>query len=187
MRKHFVFAGILLTAALLFAVPSKADTVTFTLSGSAIGGSLTFSLQDTFAPSAGTGSGPFLVASVPVTPNAGNSIFKSGTFTIPNIELGNSATNQWAFGSSGVPNFNGTTGNYLGVFAPGLFTVNGDGTITLNENIGTISLINNSDATLTLTETVIPTPPTGTPEPATLALLGAGGLALAALRRRKTA
>lgn len=187
MRRHFVFAGILLAAALIFAGQSKADTVTFTLSGGAIGGSLTFSLQDTFAPSAGTGSGPFLVASVPVTPNASNSIFKSGTFTIPNIELGNSATNMWSFGSNGVPGFSGTTGNFLGIFAPGLFTINGDGTITLNESIGTITLMNNAGASLTLTETVIPTPPTGTPEPATLALLGAGGLALAALRRRKAA
>jgi hypothetical protein len=178
MRKHFLFAGILL-AALVFAVPSKADTVDFTLTGSALPGGASFSLPLTFTPTAGTGSGPFIVANIPGT-------LLGFSFVYPNIELGLSATGQWAFGSSGVPNFSGTTGNYLGIFAPGLFTVNGDGTITLNVGNGTMTLVNNVGSSVILTTTVIPGP-VGTPEPATLALLGLGGLALAGLRHRKAA
>jgi hypothetical protein len=179
MRKLFLFAGILLAAALVFAGPSQADTVTFTLTGSAIPGGASFSLPQTFTPTAGTGSGPYLEANVAGT-------LLGSPFTYPNIELGLSATGLWAFGSQGVPGFPGTTGNYLGVFAPGLFTVNADGTITLNIGSGTITLVNNNGAPVTLTTTVIPGP-VGTPEPATLALLGVGGLALAGLRRRKAA
>ena len=66
----------------------------------------------------------------------------------------------------------------------GLFTSNPDGTITINA--GTWTLTNLNGAPITLTTTVIPGG-TAVPEPATLALLGAGGLGLAALRRRKTA
>ena len=183
MRKHVLIAGMLIVAALAFAMPSKADTVDFTLTGGALGGSITFSLPATFTPTAGTGSGPFLFATVSVTTNPGNPIFPH---TLANVELGVSATNEWSFGSNGVPGFPGTTGDFLGIFAPGLFTVNADGTITLND-IGTITLVNNTNTQVTLTETIIPTPPTGTPEPATLALLGIGGLALAGLRRRKAA
>jgi len=176
MRKHFLFAGILL-AGLIFAVPSNADTVDFTLTGAAMPGGASFSLPQTFTPTAGTG--PYIVANIPGT------LLGSPT-TFPNIELGLSATPQWAFGSSGVPNFPGTTGNYLGIFAPNLFTVNPDGTITLNVGNGTMILTNNTGSPLTLTTTVIPSP-VGTPEPATLALLGIGGLALAGLRRRRAA
>ena len=186
MRKHFLFAGMLLAAALVFAVPSRADTVDFTLTSSALGGSLTFSLPQTFTPTAGTGSGPFLFANVNTTPSPGNPIFGSSQFTLPNVELGLSATGFWAFGSSGVPGFSGTTGNYLGIFAPGLFTVNPDGTLTLNVGSGTMTLVSNAGSSVTLTTTVIPGP-VGTPEPATLALLGIGGLALAGIRRRKAA
>ena len=63
MRKHVLIAGMLIVAALAFAMPSKADTVDFTLTGGALGGSITFSLPETFTPTAGTGSGPFQPAS----------------------------------------------------------------------------------------------------------------------------
>jgi hypothetical protein len=183
MRKHFVIAGILLVAALASAVPSKADTVEFTLTSSALPGGASFSLPLTFTPTAGTGSGPFILANVLGTaPFLGPS-----PYTFPNIELGLSATNQWSFGSHGVSGFAGTTGNFLGIFAPGLFTVNPDGTITLTPPSGTLTLTSTANSTATLTATVIPGPPVGTPEPATLALLGIGAFAMAAFRRRKAA
>ena len=193
MRKHILIAGILIAAALVFSMPSKADTVVFTLTGSVVGGSVTFSLPDTFTPTAGTGSGPFLFANVVTTPSPGNPVLGSSQFTLPNVELGLAGTGLWSFGSNGVPGFAGTAdciapGNcpFLGIFAPNLFTVNADGTITLNEALGTLPLINDMGAPLTLTEAVIPSP-VATPEPATLALLGIGGLALAGHRRRKAA
>ena len=185
MRKRILIAGMLMAAALAFSMPSKADSVDFTLTGAALGGSLSFSLPQIFTPTAGTGSGPFLLANVTATPNPGNHVFGSSPITLPNLKLGLNATGFWAFGSSGVPGFPGTTGNYLGIFGPNLFTVNANGTITLNENIGTITTINNMDSLVFLTATSSPT--VGTPEPATLALLGIGGLALAGIRRRKAA
>jgi len=181
MRKHFLIAGMLVAAALAFAVPSKADTVEFSVTGSLLPGGVTFFLPQTFAPTAGTGSGPFILANV-------SGSFFGNSYVWPNIELGLSAANNWAFGSSGVPNFAGTTGNYFALFGPGLFTVNGDGTITVNPLSGSVIFITNNanHDVITVTTTVIPSP-VGTPEPATLALLGAGGLALTALRRRKAA
>ena len=187
MRKFLLSAGILLVAALAFANPSKADTVVFTLTGGAMPGGASFSLPDTFTPTSGTSSGPF------ISNNAGPGTLLGSPFTFPFVEVGLSATGQWAFGSNGVPNFSGTTNclapgscPYLGIFAPGLFTANGDGTITLNEGLGTLIVMNNAGAPLTLAETVIASP-VGTPEPASLLLLGFGGLSLLGLRRRKAA
>jgi len=177
MRKALTFVGLLFVTALLFVQPAKADTIEFTVTGGAMPGGASFSLPQTFTPTAG--SGPYIVANIPGT-------LLGSAFTYPDIELGLRATDQWAFGSSGVPGFPGTTGDYLGIFAPNLFTVNPDGTITLNEAIGTVTLTNNADAELTLTTTVIPDT-VGTPEPASLVLLGIGGLALSGLRRRKAA
>ena len=185
MRKHFLFAGILLAAALVFANSSKADTVEFVLNGSALGGSLSFSLPQTFTPTAfNNGMTTFIVANVDAVLGPG-SVLGTNPFTFPNIQLGLGPA-QWAFGDSGVPGFSGTTGDYLGIFAPGLFTVNPGGSITLNVGNGSMTLTSNAGSPAILTTTVIPGP-VATPEPATLALLGVGGFALTVLRRRKTA
>src|SRR5262245_14378 len=126
MRKHFLFAGILLAAALLFAGPSKADSVAYNITGPGL--SVTFTLPQTFTPTAGTG--PFILTNVSGTLN--------GSPLTMTIELGLSGaggvTNYLTFGSNGVPGFAGTSGWYFGFFAPDLFTVNGDGTLTLTGN-----------------------------------------------------
>ena len=181
MRKYFLFAGILLAAALVSALPSKADTVDFTLSGPALP-SATFTLPQTFTPSSTFGSIAFVLNSSGNITNSAITVGGfSGSYTFGTIDLGNSGTGAWSFGSAGSP---GHPGPELGIFVAGLFTVNPDGTISLNS--GTWTVLNNVGAPLTLTTTVVPGP-VGTPEPATLAMMGIGGLALAGLRRRKAA
>jgi PEP-CTERM motif len=181
MRKHFLFAGILLAAALVFALPSKADTVDFSLSGPALP-SATFTLPQTFTPSSMFGSIAYVLNSSGNITNSAITVGGfSGSYTYGTIDLGNSGLGAWSFGSAGSP---GHPGPELGIFVAGLFTVNPDGTISLNA--GTWTLFNNVGSPLTLTTTVIPGP-VGTPEPTTLALMGMGGLLLAGLRRRKAA
>ena len=189
MRKFLISAAALFVAALFCALPSRADSVTFTLTGGAIPGAASFSLPVTLTPTAGTG--PFIIANVPGT-------LLGSTFTYSFIELGLSASGEWAFGSNGVPSFPGTANciapgfcPYLGVFAPDLFTVTG-GTLTLNINgaafqPGGLTLFNNANSPVILTANDPPSPSVGTPEPASLLLLGFGGLSLLGLRRRKAA
>jgi hypothetical protein len=189
MRKLLISAAVLFVAALFSALPSRADSVTFTLSGGAIPGAASFTLPGTLTPTAGTG--PFIIANVPGT-------LLGSTFTYSFIELGLSATGQWSFGSNGVPGFAGTSNciapgfcPFLGVFASDLFTVSG-GTLTLNSNgaafqPGGVTLFNNMNSPVILTAKDTPSPSVGTPEPASLLLLGFGGLSLLGLRRRKAA
>jgi len=170
MRKTLTILGLLFVAAILFVQPAKADSmVDYTLTGTF--GVITFDLPQTFTPSA---PGPvFHINNV-----AGTLDLHSGSFplTYGIIDLGlsdvNNLTNYWSFGS---------TGPELGIYAPGLFTINPDGTVTLNG--GSFAL---SPYSATLTATVVGLP-TATPEPASLVLLGFGSLALAGIRRRKAA
>ena len=176
MRKHFLIAGMLLAAALVFAVPSKADTVDFSLSGGAITAS--FTLPDTLTPD-------FSIGSVQFVFNVAGTLFNDTNYTYGTIDFGNSGLGTWAFGSTGhTQNGHVFAGPELGIFVAGLFTTNADGTITFNS--GTWTLTNLRGTQITLTTNVVPGG-TAVPEPATLALLGAGGLAFAAFRRRKTA
>lgn len=182
MRKHILIAGMLIAAACVLAVPSQADTVNFSLSGQAIG-TATFSLPDTFTPSVTLNSIAFVFS--PCSVSAPCTLLGQPLANYGTIDLGNSGPGAWSFGSTGHTMNNITfPGPELGVFVAGLFIVNPDGTITVNS--GTWTLANLTGAQITLTTTVIPGP-VSTPEPATLALLGIGGLALAGLRRRKAA
>ena len=178
MRKYVLIAGMLIAAALVFAAPSKADTVDFSLSGAAITAS--FTLQDTFTPGFTFQSVQYVFTGIT------NSTLFNQSYTYGTIDLGNTGSGVWAFGSQG-HTMNGMVfpGPELGIFVAGLFTVNPDGTITVNA--GQWTLVNNAGASISLTTAVIPGPPVGTPEPITLALMGVGGLALAGLRRRKAA
>jgi len=175
MRKHYLFAGILLAASLAFASPSKADTVDFNLTGPGV--TATFTLPQSFTPGSLVGTVAYVFGITGTLEGGGH----TGAQFFGTIDLGNSGSGVWSFGSTGSP---GHPGPELGVFIAGLFTINPDGSISLNG--GSWDLVNLRGSPATLTTTVIPGP-VGTPEPATLALLGAGGLALAGLRRRKRA
>ena len=97
----------------------------------------------------------------------------AGLILSQRVQLGplgyNRATNYTATGSEA---------KFVEVVTPGLFTWNSDGTVTLNTGVFHVG-----DFTLTVVDP--PGDAVGTPEPASLILLGFGGLALGALRRRK--
>jgi len=175
MRKLTVAAGILLLATLFFATPSKADSVTYELTGH--GFDVTFTLQQGSTPAANFGNYiEFL--NVPGTVVAGSPV----DYTQVNLGLSGylGVTDYWAFGS---------TGPTVAIYAPGLYTVNSDGSVTLNSgtwNLGDFHVFyGGTTYDYPLTVTVIPT--ASTPEPASLALLGVGALALMGIRRRKVA
>lgn len=175
MRKLSWFAGMLLLASLAFAAPSKADS---TASFSVENFQLTFSLPDTFTPAS-------MTSTMAVVHNIPGALLGSGpSFQFGAVTLGTSGfmgmTNFWSFGSV-TPGFSGPQ---VGFFAPGLVTFNADGTVTINPGTYDFSAVGGPSVTV---DVVVTGGGVGTPEPATLTLLGLGGAALLGLRRRKAA
>jgi hypothetical protein len=188
MRKTITFLGLLFVTAMLLVQPAKADNfMTYQLTGNnGLNPSLniTFTLPQTFTPSS-LSSGTMMVFQ-----NITGTLIGNGAYDFATVEIASSgyagATNFWAFGSQT---------QFVALVAPGLFTVNANGTVTLNAGtfeIGDYHIFQGGsghDYTLTAID---PPGPNGnasvvTPEPASLMLLGFGGLALAGIRRRKAA
>src|SRR5437016_12690413 len=174
MRKSLSVAGLMLFAALLFIQPSRADSSNFNnyqLTGSD-GTNITFSLPQTLTPSSVTWNNILVFHNVAGTGYGFNTVL-----------IGNSGwngTNYWASGSMT---------KTIELYAPGLFTFNSDGTVTLGTGtftVGDYHSFGGGPKSFTLTIVDPPGGPVTTPEPASLILLGLGSLALGSFRRRKT-
>jgi PEP-CTERM motif len=171
MLRYFSVAGMLLVAVLLFVQPSKADNfATFELVGHGL--DITFTLPQGATPAS-------LPGGLPNFQNITGSWGFGGTYNFATVQIGTSGylgmTNYWAFGSQD---------HSIALIAPGLFTLNPDGTVTLNAGIYSIGAVGAPhDYTLTVVDHSGGS--TGVPEPASLVLLGIGGLAVAAFRRRQ--
>ena len=178
MRKCSYIAGLMLFTALVFVQPSKADSMNtnnYQLTGN--GWNITFSLPQTLTPSSVTWNG---IANFTNVASTGGYVFNT-------VQIGNAGflgTNYWAFGSST---------KSLELEAPGLFTWNADGTLTLGVGTFTLGDYNSfHGGPMQYTLTIIDPPgalsssssPVTTPEPASLILLGLGGLSLGAFRRK---
>jgi PEP-CTERM motif len=186
MRKSVFMAGIVFFAGFLFVQPSRADNFNhYELTGPAFGGmTISFTLPQTLTPSSVTWNGILNFTNVAGTwgKDGQNTPYNFSTVQIGS--RGSDGTNYWASG--------GTT-RFVELEAPGLFTWNADGTVTLNTGtfaLGDYHSFHGGPLSFTLTVVDPPGPGTddvvGTPEPASLMLLSVGGLALGALRRRKT-
>jgi hypothetical protein len=175
MSKYLSVAGMLLIAVLLCVQPSKADTFnTYEITGHGV--TVTFTLPTTLTPSSVTWNGILNIQNVSGTFN-GNS-FSGFTIMIGNAGWGG-FTNYWASGSQT---------RFFELESPGLFTWNADGTVTLKTGtlaLGDYHIYTGGSHDYTLTIVDPPGDSVPTPEPASVLLLGVGGLALGAIRRCK--
>lgn len=183
MRKTITVFGLLVLAALVSVAPAKADNfVHYQLTGNVNRVlNITFTLPQTFTPSS-LSSGTMMVFQ-----NITGTVVGNGAYDYATVEIATSGvagvTDYWAFGSHT---------RFVELVAPGLFTINANGTVTLNTGtfaLGDYHLFQGGNAhDYTLTAVDPPGPNSvSAPEPASLVLLSFGGLALAGLRRRKAA
>jgi len=167
MRKVTAIAGLMLFAALLFVQPSKADNFdTYTLVSK--GAIIIFTLPATVTPSSVNLNGIINLTNVSAT-------YDGAAYTFAIVQLGPA-------GYMGATNYaaTGSMTKSVELIAPGLFTWNSDGTVSLQTGV-----FDMGEYTLTVVDPPGSPDSVGTPEPASLILLSLGGLALGALRRRK--
>jgi PEP-CTERM motif-containing protein len=188
MRKIITVFGLMFVVAVVLVQPAKADNfLTYQLTGNnGLNSTLniTFTLPQTFTPSS------LSSATMMVFQNITGTLIGNGAYDFATVDIATSGvagvTNYWAFGSQT---------QFVELVAPGLFTINPNGTVTLNTGtfeIGDYHVFQGGsghDYTLTAIDPPGPKGNTSvvTPEPASLMLLGFGSLALAGIRRRKAA